>query len=450
MLIFFMLAGGCASSQSILSVPKDWSAPSKLVGEPVPTKPIEVALNDPVLLTLLSRVPETPQLEEAQARLSEALSLARAARSGLLPSLNLSASGTDTAVEGDTFSEANAQLNLSFPLDLAGRGRNRFGAAMTRAQAQALLVSALRQSQSSLIAQALTDLRAAETEISLRERQQRELLALESLVQDRRQAGLETGRPRQSLKLRLAEINARLAGLSQSANLAQRALERLTAATPSGLDSLLRSDQTGMVAPTLPSFEKLPAKAINDRPDVALESRLLASTLADARAARADRWPEISFSAVLRQIESNAPIGAASSGPGGASFGLGKSLLAPLFDFGRLQALEGAARARAEAQSARYRLAVMNGLNDVGRERTRLNQAQTALDARLGATVAAQRDQDLATFRATAGLSAGTPILESRIIWLDAQIAANTAKAETTRATFALLYALGGNLDTAR
>jgi outer membrane protein TolC len=446
-----LLTSGCANLGDFAARTQNRITPPIGTIEATTNSQNVVSTNDTVLLALIARLSGSPQVAQAEANLAEAIALARAARAGLLPSLTANLSGTGTSFDGGTQTIVDGQVNLSVPLDFAGNSGARAGAALATAQAQALQIAAVRRIQIGLITQALTDLRAAQVETALRQAQLTELQRLRDIAQDRLQAGLETGRSNQAVALRSADLTARIAILAQSENLARRALELASGAQPNELDALLQTNQPTLGDPVLPNLDVVPAKIIDDRPDVAFEARLVEATLVEARGARGDRWPQVSLSAVLRQLESSGSFGGgAAMGAAGTSVSLTGSLLAPLFDFGRLKSLEQAAKARAEAQTARYRLAVLTGFNDIARERTRLDKARLSLTARDLATDITIRDQDLATARRAGGLTTGTPVREAALTSLEAQIARANARAETTRASWALVTALGFGIEAGR
>jgi outer membrane protein TolC len=396
---------------------------------------------DPVLATLLARLPDTPDAMAAQARLAETRALARAARVSLLPSLTASANGSITSAEGADLDVLDVQLSANWPLDVFGGERARTRAASLVAEASGHQLEAAARDIEQAVAQALTTLRGVRVEQGLRQRQIAVLDRIAALEAERARLGLATGRPREAARQQAAEAQARLASLANAEAQALEAIGIALGAPPEIVSGLTRSADRPQ-PPRIGDLAELPTAKLAARPDIAASLKLAAAAAGEAEGARADRWPRLSIGAVLRELDTNAPF-AGGGAPAGASSGLTGSLLAPLFDFGRLAALEDAAKARARQQVAIAEKTTQTALNQVKAGLDSRTAAARVVAARYEAITAANRDLELASSRTEAGLETALPTRRAEVTAIEAEIAAAAATTNETSAAYRLIGVLG-------
>ena len=391
---------------------------------------------DPLLNDLLARVPNTPDVSISAARLAEARARLAAARAGLLPRVQGSASlaGSD----GDNASSINSGslgIGLDVPLDFFGTNRTRTSAAQARAEE-----AAFNQDRVSALTRAtLNDLYVA-----LRTAQNQTSVTMESLdsandtlslATSRQRAGLETGLGVAQATSNRDAIAARLPSFAQAEIAARLGLEALLGDLPHA--QLERLSPKGQIPRfDLARADVAPAQWVRMRADITAAGRRLTAAGLNARAAQLDRYPTVSLDGLINGSE-------ASRGPTGIIGSLSANLLSTLFDFGRLQALANAADALAQVEARLYRQLVLNALAQVETQASAVRRGQDALIAQ-SANVASARDQaQLARVRYTSGLSSFLDVLTAERGAYDAQSAQVAATGETARAEVGLILALG-------
>lgn len=428
--------GTIGPEPSATQVPASWPLvplPPALAGLPA----------DPVLASILADIAVGPDMAAARARLAESEAGLSVARSALAPSLTVTATANRGTVQpgfgppgtGRIYSRS-ASLALDAPLDIAGSNRARAAAATARVD-----LAAAEAERIALVAQRTG---AALYLTALVTRQQQTLLAetvavaaeTVRLTDIRVEAGLASGLEQAEAREALTAIQARQPGLAQATIAAQFALEALAGQAPGTYGA--RLDAVAAVAlPTGPGIGLLdsPAAVLARRPDVRAAQAALRAAGLDARAAERDRWPSLSLSALLGWTDPGFAAAAETDS-------IGISLLAPVFDFGRLRGLARAAGARAEAAAADYAGALAGAMQDVATEASRLSQARAARISRSAAAETAATRTRLVADRQAAGLSGLIEVLRARANLLEARLEEVAALGEEATAGYALAAAM--------
>lgn len=426
--------GGLVSSST--QVPERW---------PLPPMPVAQARMpaDPVLAGILADIAVGPDMAAARARLLEAEAGLQVARSALAPSATLTANAArGTAPPGfgppgaGRIDSRSAALALEVPLDIAGSNRARAAAATARVD--------LAAAEAERIALVSRRTGAALYRAALVARQQQALIAdavavaaeTVRLTDIRVEAGLASGLEQAETREALAAIRARQPAIAQAAAAAQFALEALAGQAPGTYGNRLEAAAAGPL-PAGPGLGLLdsPAAVLARRPDVRAAQAALQAAGLDARAAERERWPSLSLSALLGWTDPGFAAAADTDS-------IGIALLAPVFDFGRLQGLAQAAGARAEVAAADYAGTLARAMQDVATEASRLGQAQAARASQSAAAQTASTRARLVADRQAAGLSSLIEVLRARANLLEAQLAEATALGEEATAGYALAAAL--------
>jgi outer membrane protein TolC len=193
----------------------------------------------------------------------------------------------------------------------------------------------------------------------------------------------------------------------------------------------------------------LPADLLRRRPDIAQAERTLVAADRSLDSARAAFLPNLSLTGSAGVV-----LSTALSNPVGV-FSLGGSVLAPLFDGGRLRAQADAAAARRDQAAFGYRRAALNAFREVDDSLAgvlRTGEQETALAGQRDALAAALRN---AANRYRAGYSSYLDQLDTQRGLLGAELALVQARADRLNAYVGLYQALGGGwspaeLDAAR
>jgi multidrug efflux system outer membrane protein len=185
----------------------------------------------------------------------------------------------------------------------------------------------------------------------------------------------------------------------------------------------------------------VPAMLLQRRPDVLAAEQFVVSATKRVGVARADRLPRISlFGSVALDALDAGDLFTADA----AAWNLGANLFAPLFQGGRLAALEDAARARLEQSVASYRSTVLGALREVSDSAVgyrKLEDVIAEVKLQVEATAAAER---LARMRYEGGVANYLEVLDSQRQAFDAQLTLARARLQQQLYAVQLYRALGG------
>jgi outer membrane protein, multidrug efflux system len=440
--VALLASSGCASLRNaVTSTSKPVATPAANLELPpafTQTKSLrrQTLANDAVLEVLLGQVTQSPDIAISQARLTEASARLDAARAGLFPNLSGSTSVSGSGANGTAGITSGAlSASLTVPIDLFGANRGRVGASRARAEEAAFNKDRTVALTRATLSQLYVALRAAQAQVAVTKINSDSASDSLSLASTRQRAGLETGLAVAQATSNRDAIAARLPGYQQAEIAARLGIEALLGKLPASL-----SAQLDPVTP-IPRFDLSrvdlpPSEWIVSRADLAAAQRRLQAAGLEASAAKRDRYPNLSLSALLSQNE-------ASRGPTGLSGNITGTLLATLFDFGRLDALARASGAVAQTQAELYRQSVFNALADVETQASRVDRGEAAITAN-SANIASASDQArLARVRYTSGLSGFLDVLTAERAVYEAQSAGVAATGETALAEVALNLALG-------
>ncbi len=434
-----LLASACVTAPDIAPPPAPLAAWTETAAQPTLARTDawwRVASDDALLRDVLDRAGVVESVAAARARQAQAVQLARAARAGLLPSLGASASTTASAERSARGSaQSTGTLGLTVPIDLSGALRGRSGAAAARAAASAAEVADARVQARRLAGELYVTLRTAQAQRIAAERAFASAQDSLSLAESRAAAGLETGLGVAQARSARDAARARVPAFAQAETAARLGLEALLATPPGGLAAQLGPPTAPPVLRAAGLLQS-PAATLAERPDlVAAAARLSAAGL-DARAARGDLWPTIDIQALATGFDSTRePVGSTLSAVG--------SVTAPLFNFGRLNALAKAAGAGAEAEGALYRQAVRDAIAEVETAVARIARAEESVAAQTAALASAQDQAALARTRYTSGLIGFLDVLTAERAAYDAESALAGAQGELALANVALAAAMG-------
>lgn len=426
---------------SAVSSPLQWRTPQRSDAM------IEVdwwkAFGDPRLSELveLARA-NNADVAIAAARVREARAQERVSRALLLPSLDFTEQGAEsrslgpfgTPVEGLTLQPV---FQASYEIDLFGRNRAqadaaRANAAAAQAASDAALLSVTAATASGYITLLALDQRIETLRATLVTRGQ----ALR-IARDRQEAGYTS-----QLELRQAEAEYRAA--EQQIPAAEAALARqenalsvLVGEPPRGIR---RGNFAALGKPAIPSV--LPSELARRRPDILQAEYALAASDARMRAARAQFLPQIRLAASAGTIVSSAlddPVGI---------WSVGGSILAPIFNGGRLRGQFDAATAQRDQAAFAYRRTVLTAVREVEDQLAviaRLDDQEVSLRAQRAAVADAARH---AANRYRAGYSPYLEQIDAQRSLLSVDLALVQLKADKLTALVALYQALGGAPQT--
>lgn len=379
-------------------------------------------------------------LKQSLARIRQARASAQIANSFLVPGIDASASagGTETrrnAGADGWLSSGRAGLDVSYELDLFGA--NRAGLKSARA-----LVRNSQYSHDALALIVMSDVAKIYFQmLNLRERQgiaERNLKNIGEVLkvaQARFDAGSTSAIDVSRQKTELSNSRASVAALKNQVNATENALSVLLGRAPQDM-KIKGWGLSGVASPKVPLTQ--PASILTQRPDIkAAEANLVAAN-ADITAARAAFFPTVNIGAGLGLAVS--PFG----GPATNSLSLLASLVAPIFNGGRIAAGVDRATARELELAENYRLTVLTSLQEIENALSAVKAAKTRQANFADAVREAQKTYELSRGLYEAGSVDYQTMLEAERSLLSTNDNYASVKLELLNAQVDLYRALGG------
>jgi len=397
---------------------------------------------------------DAPSLAEAIARIDRAQATASRAGANRMPQINGTASvqGTRTnpAQFGANFPSTitidteqvsyGASLTVAWDPDLFGQLRAQERAAIARIDAAGADAAGVRIALLAEVAGAVIDWRTlAAREAALEE----DVVAAETLVtlaEIRERSGIAPGFDRVRAETTAEASRSRIAALpGERAQLIGR-LVALTAQSAQKVRAALNQPAPDTAQPAAPA--SVPSDLLANRPDVLAAAARLAASDADLYATAAQRFPSLDLSAALGLLAFD--IGGLFE-TDAITEAVGGSLLAPLLDFGRIEAEIDGAEADKRIAFQSYRAAVFTALGDAEAGYGLVAAADRALTVADRERASSDRSARLADVRYRAGLSDFLTVLDARRSADASGERAAVARGRAERARVILWQALGGD-----
>ncbi|HEV2539966.1 MAG TPA: efflux transporter outer membrane subunit [Frateuria sp.] len=337
------------------------------------------------------------------------------------------------------YSLTTAQVSVSYALDLWGGTRRQVESAVAAANVQRFQLEATYLTLTSNLANAAIE------EASLRAQMQ----ATQEIIQAQSKILATVQRQYALGDLPEAAVAAQVTALEQSRaalpplqkQLAQQRdlLAALSGRTPDqGIDARFTLDDLHLPS-ELPL--SLPARLVEQRPDVRAAEAQLHAASAEVGVAVAARLPNVQIDASFgRAAEGAGELFKAGSG----FWNLGAGVTQPLFDANSLRHRQRAAEAGYRQAAAQYRSAVLAAVQNVADVLQAVQADAHALAATQRAEQAAARSLDIARRQLALGDLGESALLEAQLAWQQSRIALVQARAERYSDTVALFQALGG------
>jgi NodT family efflux transporter outer membrane factor (OMF) lipoprotein len=393
---------------------------------------------------------DSPTVAAARAALMNAQDTYRAERGALfLPQADGQLSATREKIPGaafgnpgapaSTFTLYNAAVNVTYRLDVFGASRRQLEGLGAQTDFQRWELEAANLTLTGNVVTTAFDV------ASLRD----QLVAVKDVVASERevykvvQRQFEVGAASKADVLsqlsQLAQAEAIVPGLEKALAQAQHRLAVLAGRTPddAAIPEFLLDDFS---LPTeLPV--SLPAKLIQQRPDVQASQAQLHQATAAVGVATANLFPQLNLSASLG-TESITAGGLFGAGTG--TWTAGASLLQPLFHGGELRYKRRAAVDALEQADAQYRQTVLAALQDVADTLRALETDARSLGAQVEAERAASDAYDIARKQFQYGGVSYITVLNTQRLFLQARQNRVQAQAARYSDSAALFQALGG------
>ena len=398
------------------------------------------SFNDPALDTLVAlALDHNPDIAIAAARIREARAQEQLSRAQLYPTLDFGLSAAQARSltpfgKPSESSTAQPVFQAAYEIDLFGRIANQIDAARLGAEASAAARDTARLSVIAATVSGYVTLRGLDARLAVTKATVDARADALRIARNRAQAGYTS-----QLELRQAEADYRgVTLLVPQVELAiarqENALSQLAGEPPRAIPRGSSLTEMGQLA--LP--DGLPSDLLRRRPDIAQAELTLAASDASLAAARAQFLPQIRLSATAGAIASSAlgnPVGI---------WSLGGSILAPLFEGGRLRAGVAGAAARRDQAAFAYQRTVLTAFREVEDNLaavSRLAQQRTELEAQRTALAEALRH---ARNRYEAGYTSYLEQLDAQRSLLAADLALVQLRTDQINARVALYQAAGG------
>ncbi|QHP93229.1 Outer membrane protein OprM [Burkholderia glumae] len=408
------------------------------------------AFGDPQLDRVLAdALADAPSLKAQRARVDEALAQADVSAAASLPRLGASASALPQRLPrsynvpppaaGHWQVNAQALLNASFDLDVAGRLRALTRAATLRADQQQALERAATVSLQAALVETYLQLALELQLLEIAQDTLRQQDYLLRLTRQRAAAGLDmpaaVARAGEPLPLAAAEVERQHAAVA----LLRHRLAALVGRGPGYADTL--TPAPGVLRALAPLPATLPAALVGRRPDILAARYRVEAESAGIDAARASFYPDINLLA-FAGVQSFG-FRALLHGSSGA-FGAGPAITLPIFEGGRLRAGLRAQTDAYNAAVADYDDTVVHALAQVSDSLVQLDSLARQRDLTLEALARAQSTYEIETRRYQKGISGYLDVLlaETRLL----EDRRSVARADTSLAVehVRLIAALGG------
>ena len=444
LLLLPLLVGACVPAMtprpeaSVVAPPADWR--TALPGEGAIDAAWWARFGDPQLSALVEQArANNSDLAIAAARVAEARAQERVARALLLPTLSASVPASE-ARSVNAFGQPSESFSTqpvfqaAYEVDLFGGNAARRDAA----RANAAAVAAAREAAMLSVSAA-----TASSYIALLALDQRRALLKETLVsrgdalriaRDRAEAGYTSQLELQQSEAEYRATEQQIPAIEAAIARQENALSLLVGDTP---HTIVRGAAfEGLTTPMVPAV--MPSDLLRRRPDIAQAEYALAATDANLRAARAQFLPQIRLSA------SGGAVASSLLGDPISIWSVGGSILAPIFQGGRLQGQFDAATAQRDQAAFTYRRSVLTAFREVEDQLAlidRLGAQEQALVAQRAAVAEVLRH---ATNRYRAGYSSYLEQIDAQRALLAVDLALIQLRADRLTAHVALYQALGG------
>ncbi|MXO75757.1 efflux transporter outer membrane subunit [Altererythrobacter aerius] len=398
------------------------------------------AFGDPQLSRLVEQARlNNPDVQIAAARVEEARATELASRGFLLPAVGAGVEGgvrREVSPFGQPQTSVAAQpaFRASYELDLFGKNAARVDAAEAGVAASAAGAEAARLSVSAATASGYITLLALDKRLSVLEETLAARREAVKFARDRAEVGYTSQLPLRQAEAEYQATAQLVPQLKAQIARQENALSVLTGELPGTIER--GGTLADLRQPPAPAI--LPSELLRRRPDVAAAEYRIAAADAQMRVARADFMPSIDLGAAAGVALSDLLADPVSV------WSLGGSILAPIFQGGKLQAqLDGATAQRDQAAWA-YRSAVLNAFREVEDRMAvlaNLKEQETALEAQQVAVADALRH---ARNRYRAGYTPYIEQVDAQRALLGVELSLVQTRADELTALVGLYQAVGG------
>lgn len=391
----------------------------------------------------------SPTLAQARARLLQAQEDLNAQSGSRYPSVNAQLGVSREKVDPKVFgipnvpSEApftlyNAQVSVSYTLDLFGARHRALESLRARKDYQGYEAAAARLTLAANVAAASIRQAALQAQIDTTDQMLHAQAQQLAITDARYQAGGVAQQDLHSQRTLLAQTRATLPSLQAQRQQIDHQLAVYTGKAPAQA-SIPQFKLDDLQLPTdLPLT--LPSILVRRRPDVAASEAAWHQASAEVGVATANLFPRFTISGSAATERTRA----ADLANGINVWNVGAQLLQPIFRGGELHARKRSAAAAYDAAAAAYEQTVLQALQQVADSLRALEADARTLESDAEAALQAEANLDIAKQRYEAGGISQLALLDARRQMLQATINRSRAVANRDSDSVALLQSLGG------
>jgi len=409
-------------------------------------------LGDPQLDALVDEaLAGSPNLRLAQARLDQARAQAQIAGAALRPEVTADASINrqrfsenyifPPPIGGASFTTTQLALNASYELDLWGRNRAAYEAALGRTRAAQAEAFAARLALSAGVASVYVQLARAYEQLDFARRTLYDREGVQRLTTDRVRAGLDSRLELKQVETSVPAARARIAQIEEEIALSRTQLAALLGKGPDrGL--ALERPQLQMTAVALPT--RVPAELLGRRPDIVASRARVEAASRDIASAKAAFYPNLNLTALIgvQSVTLSKLLEGGSAIPSA-----GGAISLPIFDAGRLRGNLAARDADYDAAVEQYNQALADALREVVDQLASMRSVQVQRLQADMAYDAAQEAYDLSVTRYQAGIGSLLQVLQAETQVLEQRNLRADLHARELALSINLIRALGGGYD---
>ena len=392
-----------------------------------------------------------PDIKSAIAALRVSQQTTRAQRAALFPTVGVAGTAAQTqapsvlsapTADGNyVFGLFTALLNITYSLDVWGGTRRATESAEAQTEAQCFLLEAAYLTLASNVVVAAITEASLRAQVQATQRivaAQRETLGI---LQGQAGLGAISGADVATQQAALAQAEATLPPLQKALALQRNLLATLTGSLPS--NALAESFELNDLKLPADLPLSLPARLVEQRPDIRAAEANVHSAAAQVGVAVAAQLPQINLSAVVGSQALT--LGTLFSPVAGAANTIASAgVMQTLLDGGALQAKKRAAQFSLEQAQAQYQSAVLTAFRNVADTLRALEHDAQALKATVAAEQAAATSLTITRRRLDVGDTTYVIVLIAELTYQQALLSRIQAQANRLMDTAALFQALGG------
>lgn len=378
-------------------------------------------------------------LQASLQRIEQARADLKVAGASLLPSADVTASYMSgstqamniTDMRNKGIPEYTADIGISYELDLFRANRAKAGAAEER-----LLSSTYRHDALALVimgdvAQNYFNVLNLKERVRIANDNLRASKDLLDVAEARFQTGARTQLDITRQETQVARAKAAVTALEQELALAQNALAVLVGEPPQSFN-VSEENINGLHLPDPAALQ--PAALLERRPDVKSMEAMLIAANADIGAARAAFYPSVNIGPSLLLA----------ANPSASALTLAGSIIAPIFQGGRLEGNLDRVTARQKELAENYQQTVLVAFQEAENAMTKVQKTQEREQALKQAVSKARKAYDIAEQQYSLSVIEFQDVLDAQRTLLESEDQHERARYETLAARIELFKAMGG------